>query len=107
MATQFIFAFVVRVDRRKRDCLTSLISLVPDLNDSVQERCPSYPFSVLVEVYCDVVTGVLEISSNGEHGTKGQNGGDGVPGVRPPPVRNILATFYHNAYHFTNSGEIL
>ena len=79
------------------------------VNDSVKERCPSYPFLFLVEVYinyCVVVTGVLEISSNGEHGTKGQNWGDGVPGVRSPPVRNILATFYHNAYHFTNSGEI-
>ena len=58
------------------------------------------PFLFLVEVYCDVVAGVLEISSNGEHGTKGQNGGDGVPGVRPPPVRNILATFYHNTGSF-------
>ena len=65
------------------------------------------PFLFLVEVFCDVVTGVLEISSNGEHGAKGQNGGDGVPGVRPPPVRNILATFYHNAYHFQTSGNVL
>ena len=48
------------------------------------------PFLFLVEVFCDVVTGVLEISSNGEHGAKGQNGGDGVPGVRPPPVADIL-----------------
>lgn len=64
-------------------------------------------FLFLVEVFCDVVTGVLEISSNGEHGAKGQNGGDGVPGVRPPPVRNILATFYHSAYHFQTSGNVL
>ena len=64
-------------------------------------------FLFLVEVFCDVVTGVLEISSNGEHRAKGQNGGDGVPGVRPPPVRNILATFYHNAYHFQTSGNVL
>lgn len=65
------------------------------------------PFLFLVEVFCDVVTGVLEISSNGEHGAKGQNGGDGVPGVRPPPVRNILTTFYHNAYHLQTSGIVL
>ena len=52
------------------------------------------PFLFLVEVFCDVVTGVLEISSNGEHGAKGRNGGDGVPGVRPPPVRNILAIHF-------------
>ena len=65
------------------------------------------PCLFLVEVFCDVVTGVLEISSNGEHGAKGQNGGDGVPGVRPPPVRNILATFYYNAYHFQTSGNVL
>lgn len=65
------------------------------------------PFLFLVEVFCDVVTGVLEISSNGEHGAKGQNGGDGVPGVRPPSVRNILATFYYNAYHFQTSGNVL
>ena len=65
------------------------------------------PFLFLVEVFCDVVTGVLEISSNGGHGAKGQNGGDGVPGVRPSPVRNILATFYYNAYHFQTSGNVL
>ena len=65
------------------------------------------PCLFLVEVFCDVVTGVLEISSNGEHGAKGQNGGDGVPGVRPPPVRNILAAFYYNAYHFETSGNVL
>ena len=65
------------------------------------------PCLFLVEVFCDVVTGVLEISSNGEHGAKGQNGGDGVPGVRSPPVRNILATFYYNAYHFQTSGNVL
>ena len=65
------------------------------------------PCLFLVEVFCDVVTGVLEISSNGEHGAKGQNGGDGVPGVRPPPVRNILAAFYYNAYHFQTSGNVL
>lgn len=64
-------------------------------------------FLFLVEVFCDVVTGVLEISSNGEHGAKGQNGGDGVPGVRPPPVRNILATFHYNACHFQTSGNVL
>ena len=65
------------------------------------------PFLFLVEVFCDVVTGVLEISSNGEHGAKGQNGGDGVPGVRPPPVRNTLATFHYHAYHFQTSGNVL
>lgn len=51
------------------------------------------PFLFLVEVFCDVVTGVLEISSNGEHGAKGQNGGDGVPGVRPLRLETYLLHF--------------
>ena len=42
------------------------------------------PFLFLVEVFCDVVTGVLEISSNGEHGAKGQNGGRTVFQVSGP-----------------------
>ena len=42
-----------------------------------------------VDIFCDVITGVFNVSSKGGNGHKGQNGGDGRAGT---PATNVSSS---------------